>query len=117
MKRITHVVNPKGVRSDALTRCEDRIRRQVDQAIASAEDNAAEANDAAESIIDGLGTSSGKEDTGKLQDRINKYLALREEAWGWNRQVKFLNELKTKLDEEVDITVNAIPVHVVKEDK
>lgn len=114
MKRITHVVNPKGVRSEALTRREDRIRRQVDQAIASAEDSALEAEDAAEAIIDGLGESSGKEDTDKLQNRLNKFLEAKEAQWAWERQVGYLKNLKESLEKEVDITVNPIPVEITK---
>ena len=111
MKRINHIVNPQGVRSEALTRKEERIKRQVDQAIAAAEDTAAEFEEAAENIIDTLGTASGKEDTGKLQNAFQKYMEAKENAWAWMRQVVYLNELKAALDKEVEVTVN--PTHVV----
>lgn len=114
MKRISFVVNPQGVRSDALTRREERIGRGIEQAIASAQDSAAEAEEKADAIIDDLGKVGGADQTGDLQSKINEYLKAKEMAWAWNRQVEHLNALKTALDEEVEVTVNPTIVKVVQ---
>ncbi len=114
MKRISFVVNPQGVRSDALTRREERIRRGVEQAIASAQDSAAEADEKADAIIDELGKVGGADQTGDLQSKINDYLEAKETAWAWNRQVEHLNALKAALDKEVEVTVNPTVVKVVE---
>lgn len=114
MKRISYVVNPQGVRSDALTRREERIGRGIDQAIASAQDSAAEAEEKADALIDELGTVGGADQTGDLQSKINAYLKAKETAWAWNRQVEHLNALKVALNKEIDVTVNPTIVKVVE---
>ena len=114
MKRISFVVNPQGVRSDALTRREERIRRGVDQAIAAAQDSADEAEEQANAIIDELGKVGEKDQTSDLQGKINEYLEAKETAWSWNRQVEHLNALKAALDEDIEVTVNPTIVKVVE---
>ena len=114
MKRISFVVNTQGVRSEALTRREERIRRGVDQAIAAAQDSADEAEEQANAIIDELGKVGEKDQTGDLQNKINQYLDAKETAWSWKRQVEHLNALKAALDEDIEVTVNPTIVKVVE---
>ena len=115
MKRISHIVNPQGIRSESLTRREDRIRRQVDQAIDMTKDKAAEADEKADQVIDTLGKTSGIDQTSDLQKTLQSYLQFREEGWQWKRQTEFLEELKVALDKDVDITHNPTLVKVIKD--
>ena len=115
MKRISHIVNPQGPRTEALKRKEERILRQVDQAIAAAEDQAAEAQEQLDSITDSLGSASGAGDTGKLQAAFNKYAQISEEKLAAERCVEHFQALKKALNEEVEVTIN--PTHVVVESK
>lgn len=115
MKRISYIVNPQGVRTEAIIRKEERIDRQIDQAIAAAQDQAAEAKEQADAIVDKFGENSGIDGTAGLQAKINKYLEFRDAQWGWNRQVEYLKELKASLSEEVEVTVTPTVVRVEKD--
>lgn len=115
VKRISYIVNPQGLRTDAIKRKEERILRQIDQAIASAQDQADEALDQSEKIIDSLGSVSDSSDTCKLQDKLNAYCDACEHKTVANRYAEYLSRLKAKLSEEIDVTVN--PTHVIVDSK
>ena len=111
MKRISHIVNPKGIRTDVIARKEERILRQVDQAIASVEDTISDADEEIDYLIDSLGEAGASSDTVKLQDKLNKYCELCEKKETAQKYAVYLAELKSALNEEVDVTAD--PVHVV----
>lgn len=113
MKRINHIVNPQGVRSEKLERQADRILRGVDQAIACLEDQVAEADEKAESIIDSLGASSGSGDTASLQEKLNAYVKTTGAKRRYNEAIEDMKCLKDILNKDVEIVIN--PTHVVVE--
>ena len=115
MKRINHIVNPQGVRSEKLERQAERILRGVDQAIACLEDQVAEADEKAESIIDSLGTSSGSGDTASLQDKLNSYVKATGAKRRLNEAIADMKGLKDLLNKDIEIVVN--PTHVVVDQK
>lgn len=111
MKRISYIVNPKGTRTDVIARKEARILRQIDQAIASVEDQASEAHESIESLIDSLGEAGASSDTTKLQEKLNKYCELCDKEDSANRYIIYLNDLKEALNQEVEVEIE--PTHVV----
>jgi len=115
MKRINHIVNPQGIRTDVIIRKEERIFRQVDQAVASVEDLISETDEKINNLIDSLGEASTGSDTLKLQDKLNMYCDLCAQKETAQKYIVYLTELKSALDEEVDVTID--PVHVVVDEK
>ena len=115
MKRINHIVNPQGIPSDVLTRREERIVRGIDQAIASAQDQADAAEEKIQTLVNSLGKVSGAEDTKSLQEKLNMYGALCEEKVTAERYIKHFENLKADLDKEVKVVIN--PQHVVIDQK
>ena len=104
MKRISYIVNPKGQRTEVIERKESRILRQIDQAIASCEDQASDAEEKAEAIIDSLGTVASSGDTAKLQEKFTHYCEECENKAAALRYVEYLKDLKKKLNAEVKVT-------------
>ena len=115
MKRINHIVNPQGVRSEKLERQAERILRGVDQAVACLEDEAAEAEEKAESIIDSLGASSAAGDTDSLEDKLNAYVKVTATKRRLKEAIEDMKDLKTILGKDVEVVVN--PTHVVVDEK
>ena len=103
MKRVNAIVKAVGKISEIFTRKADRILRRVDTAIACAKDNADETREAAYDLMNSLGDASSKEDSGKLQDILNNYIAKMEEAERWDGVVRHLEKLKQDLNEEVSV--------------
>ena len=103
MKRIYAIVKAKDKISEIFDRKAKRILRGIDSAIACAKDCADEAKEAASDIIDSLGEVSSKDDTAVLQTRLNDYAKKREEADRWEQYAQYFEELKNKLNEEVEI--------------
>jgi len=104
MKRISYIVNPKGQRTEVIERKESRILRQIDQAIASCEDQASDAEEKAEAIIDSFGAVAGSGDTAKLQDKFNSYCEECEKRALALRYADHLKDLKKKLNVEIEVT-------------
>lgn len=117
IKRISHIVNPQGERSEKLTRMEGRILRGADQAIDSLEDQLLEAEENAQSIIDSFGQCGGgaEGDTQKLQKKFNDYIAVMNKVRYLKYAIEDAKGLKTILNEEIEITIN--PVHVAVDQK
>jgi hypothetical protein len=117
IKRISHIVNPQGVRSEKLTRMEKRILRGADQAIDSLEDQLAETEEKAQSIIDSFGEcGTGAEgDTARLQKKFNDYITVASKARALKDAIEDAKNLKTILNEEIEVTIN--PDHVVIDQK
>ena len=115
MKRISHIVNPQGIRTDVITRKEERILRQVDQAVASVEDLISETDEKISNLIDSLGEASTGSDTPKLQKKLNDYCDLCTQKETAQKYIVYLTELKSTLNEEVEVTID--PVHVVIDEK
>lgn len=103
MKRVNAIVKAVGKITEIFTRRAERILRGVDSAIACAKDNADEAREAAFDLMNSLGEVSSKEDTASLQERLSNYINKMEEAERWDKAAKYLEELKVKLNEDVEV--------------
>lgn len=104
MKRISNIVNPKGVVNERLERMENRILRQVEQARDSVKDQIADLEENGEKLIDQLGKFAGTDGTSKLQNTLMEYCEIQEKIAVYNHYVEHLNTLRKKLDEDVKIT-------------
>lgn len=104
MKRISNIVNPKGIVSDRLTRKEDRILRQVEQARDSVKDQIADKEEQAEALIDQLGKFADADGTSKVQSVLNQYCEKQEEITVLNHYVDHLTKLRKALEEDVNVT-------------
>ena len=113
MKRISNIVNPKGIPSERLARKEERILRQVDQAIDSVKDQIADKEEEIEILVDNLGTVADATSTAKMQSSLNEYCEKQEEVSTLKNYVKHLVDLKETLNKDVEITPIAVPVEVV----
>lgn len=103
MKRVNAIVKAVGKITEIFTRRAERILRGVDSAIACAKDNADEAREAAFDLMNSLGEVSSKEDTANLQERLSNYINKMEEAERWDKAAQHLEELKVKLNENVEV--------------
>lgn len=103
MKRVNAIVKAVGKITEIFTRRAERILRGVDSAIACAKDNADECRESAYDLMVSMGDASSKEDSVKLQDIISDYAAKMEEAERWDKYVKYFEELKVKLNEEIEV--------------
>ena len=104
MKRVNAITRCKGVIAEALDRKANRILRQVNQAIDAAKDKVSDLTEKKEELISSLGSVAGADQTSSLQDKLNKYIDLCSETESYEDAVKYLEELKDKLNEEVVIT-------------
>ena len=103
MKRITAITKCKGVLAETLNRKANRIRRAVQQAIDCAEDKAATFMEQAEEIINNLGDKAGASDTPALQDALNEYVTVMNQAKAYSEAATTYRELAVKLEEEVTV--------------
>lgn len=103
MKRINAITRSKGIIASVLDRKAKRLERQVCQAIDAAKDKADELRESAEEIINRMGKKTDAEQTHDLQLLLNTYVSTRTSAAAYDDAVKYLTELKEKLQEEVDI--------------
>ena len=103
MKRVNAIVKAVGKISEIFARKADRILRGVETAIACAKDNADEARESAFDLMNSLGDASSKEDSVKLQSILNNYAAKMEEAERWDSYVRYFEQLKEKLNEDVPV--------------
>lgn len=103
MKRVNAIVKVAGKITEIFTRKTERILRGVDAAIACAKDNADEAREAAYDCMNSLGEFSSKEDSEKLQNKLNEYASKMEEADRWEVYAKYYEQLKEKLNEDVEV--------------
>ena len=107
MKRIVAVVKGKaGMITAVLSRKASRITRNVDQAIAWAEDQIEIAKECAESIIDSFGEVADGTHTEECSERIKYYIEKVKEIKEWEDTLAILKGLKVKLDEEVEVKEN-----------
>ena len=107
MKRIVAVIKGKATQiTAALSRKASRITRNVDQAIAWAEDQIEIAKECAESIIDSFGEVADGAHTEECSERINDYIEKVKELQEWEDTLVILKSLKAKLDEEVEVKEN-----------
>ena len=107
MKRIVAIVKGKaGMITAVLSRKASRITRNVDQAIAWAEDQIEIAKEDAESIIDSFGGVADGTHTEECSALINNYIERVKEVKEWEDTLAILNNLKAKLDEEVEVKEN-----------
>lgn len=103
MKRVNAIVKAKDAISEIFIRKADRILRNVDSAIACAKDNADEAKEAAEDIMNSLGEVASKTDTEAFQEKLNLYAAKCEEVDRWTAYVGYFEKLKAALNEDVAV--------------
>lgn len=104
MKRIDAITKGKNtLMSLFISRKAARIMRNVEQAISCAEDKVDELNDKAQSLIDSLGDVAEADQTGMCQGKLNSYIDTIKEYNEWVDTLKILNELKTSLNEEVEV--------------
>ena len=107
MKRIIAVIKGKAAQvTAALSRKASRITRNVDQAIAWAEDQIEIAKECAEGIIDSFGEVSDGTHTAECSALINDYVDKVKEIQEWEFTLAILNNLKVKFDEEVEVKEN-----------
>jgi len=103
MKRVNAIVKAVSKITEIFTRRAERILRGVESGIAYAKDNADEAREAAFDIMNSLGEVSSKEDTANLQERLSNYINKMEEAERWDKAAQHLEDLKVKLNENVEV--------------
>lgn len=108
MKRIDAIAKGKSNQmSSSIERKGARIMRNVEQAIACAEDKVDFLIDKAESLIDSLGDVAEADQTSSCQNAINRYIDTVKELNDWKETKEILGVLKEKLDEEVLLTDEA----------
>lgn len=103
MKRVNAITRCKGLLAETLDRKANRILRQVNQAIDAAKDKAADLEEKAEEVINSLGSVAGSDQTSALQDKLNKYLDVCNEAEQYKKVVARLEGLKEKLNADVEV--------------
>lgn len=109
MKRINAIVKAVKGLTEFFQRKAARVIRAVENAQASALDHADACKEEAEEIINKFGdcAEGSEESRNKLQELLNNYAAKREEADRWTRYAGYFDELKEKLNEEVEIEPEA----------
>lgn len=104
VKRIDAIVKCIGNSiSDMLQRKAKRILRDLDDAIANNSDEADKAELEAEAYVNKLGDAATMDDRSKRAVIFNKYCACLEEAERRKKYNKYLEDLKKKLDEDVEV--------------
>ena len=104
MKRIDAIAKGKSNQmSSSIERKGARIMRNVEQAVACAEDKLDYLSDKAESLIDSLGGVAEADQTSSCQNTINRYIDTIKEYNDWKETLEILHELRSKLDEEVEL--------------
>lgn len=103
VKRIDAITRCKGAIADVLNRKSARINRQVEQAIDMAKDKSQDALEAADEVMNSFGEAAGSQQTSALSERINKYKDKVAEAREWAEVAAILEELKGRLQEEVEV--------------
>lgn len=103
MKRINAITRAKGIMASVLDRKAKRLERQVSQAIDAAKDKADELRETADEIINQMGKKTEAGQTAELQLLINTYIGTLNDAEAYDNAVKYLTELKNKLQEDVEV--------------
>lgn len=103
MKRINAITRAKGIMASMLDRKAKRLERQVSQAIDAAKDKADELRETADEIINQMGKKTEANQTAELQLLINTYIGTLNDAEAYDNAVKYLIELKNKLQEDVEV--------------
>lgn len=101
MKRIDYIIrNKKGVLKDDYQFREKKVRRTLEDAIDYAEEQAFDSKRKAVDIINSV--KDVADDKEKITTKLNEYITEKENAEGYLRTKKYLEEVKTLLEEEVD---------------
>lgn len=111
MKFIDYIVNPAGgVLTDVLTRKGERIKRNIDQGIASLQDEVDELKEQRVIALRNLGDVADASSTAKMANVFSQICTLEEQMALKTRCVGYLKSVRTELDKDVDVTIN--PTHV-----
>ena len=104
MKRIDVILKGKCSKISGLfQRKSARILRNVDQAIAFAEDQVDAAKERKESILNSLADVADADHTSACADTINEYVEAVTQIKEWEDTVTILEGLKKELNEEVEL--------------
>lgn len=104
MKKINAIVKGKAsLLPDLLNRKASRILRNVDSAIAAAEDGMDAATAQMEKFVLQLGDVTGGDDTEKCGDVLNAYVMAAKTHRAWKESRDILAALKKELNSEVEI--------------
>lgn len=111
MKFIDFIVNPAGgVLTDVLNRKGERIKRNIEQGVASLQDEIDELKEQRIVALRSLGDVADASSTSKMAEVFSKICTFEEQIALKTRCVGYLNSVRTELDKDVDVTVN--PTHV-----
>lgn len=101
MKKVDAIVRKKATGTeDAMNRKAQRLMRNVENAIAFAEDKVDECEEGAEKTLSCLGYQY---DTTSTSNVINNYIESVKELNAWKDSLKILKDLKERLSEEVEV--------------
>lgn len=103
MKRVNAIVKKQGKLTELFTRKATRIVRAVESAIDYAKDQVDICKETAEDIMNSFGEVAENTDREELQNRLNAYAAKMDEAATWERYAKYFEDLRNKLNEEVEV--------------
>lgn len=103
VKRIKAITNATGIIKSVLDRRATRIDRQVSQAIDSAKDEADLVSEQIEDCINHLGACASSDDRSALEMALNAYIDKCAELDSINRTLGYLENLKVKLHEEIEV--------------
>ena len=103
MKRINVIVKGKGILESVLNRKAKRLERCVSQAVDSFRDEADEHREAAEDIINRMGSCATPERTEELNGLINEYCDYLTSAEAYDKRAVICEGLLKKLNEEVEV--------------
>lgn len=101
MKKVDAIVRRKATGTeDAMNRKAQRLMRNVENAIAFAEDKVDECEECTERVLSNLGLQY---DAGSTSNVINNYIERVKELNAWKDSLNILKGLKEKLSEEVEV--------------
>lgn len=101
MKRIEQIAQGKDIVDAMATLRENRVKRTIEAAIDAAAESAMEAEVAAQKILDGLGKHA--DNANSLTNAYNSYAEKMCEHDDYLRTKKYLEALRDKLNEEVEV--------------
>lgn len=104
MKRIDAIIKDKCSKlTNLFTRKSARIMRNVDSAIACAEDEIDAAKEHKEKVINSLATVADADKTAECSRVLNNYIEVAKQQKAWEETLAILKDLKKELNSEVTL--------------